>query len=510
MHTHVRTLKDPGPPPLVGSERRKDSPLPSGSRWSLAGQAVSACAQFTQLVLLARLLTSSDFGIGALFLLLVGIGQIIWDLGTSAAVIQRQDIRQRQLASLHALNILLAAAYSALIWCMAPALERLFEMAGSASFFRWAGAAILLSAIGGQFRALHLKKMNFRTVASIDAVAAITACSGSVLAALQGQGASSFAFGVVCGAIANTALLMVSGFRFRTRWPDWKLSGVSTFLKFGFFYSGSSSINFIQMNLDVAILAGLLGTTELGKYALAKQLGVRPLEILQPILIRSLLPQIAKLQGDPSARGEHFLRIFRAVNALYLPFMIALICGGPWLIPPILGSQWHDAIPVFQVLAAAHLMRFLTVPSSISLMATGRVSQGFAWDVAVSLTLVIAVLFARPRTATSMATILFCVYLLALIPHWYAIVRPNLQLGIWHWSNPFVTPLLASIASVVIAWLLSGALAYLPLKLAVFAVGGFGAYLLLTIWLNRPAIRALGLLPSIASRRQQMHTAYKP
>ena len=61
--------------------------------------------QLLQLFILARLLTPQDFGLMAMVMVFVGFIQGYGDMGISAAIIHRQDITKRQLASLYWLNI---------------------------------------------------------------------------------------------------------------------------------------------------------------------------------------------------------------------------------------------------------------------------------------------------------------------------------------------------------------------------------------------------------------------
>lgn len=473
--------------------------MESGARWSIAGQTTIAACQLLQLVVLARLLTSFDFGIGAILMVLIAAGQIFWDFGTSAAVIQRPEISQGQLSALHVLNIALGLLFGILLWTFAPILADAFAGSEATSLLRWTAAVPLIAAVGGQFRALHLRQMNFRKLALIDMAAALASCSAAIAAARAGSGAYAFVFAGVTSATVNTALLISSGLRIRAQSPTRGPTGIAHFLRFGTYQTGSSLINFAYLNLDVLILGALLSTAELGKYSFAKQLCVRPLEILQPVLIRSILPQLARLQEDISALRAHFLDVFRILNALYLPIFAALIATAGDLVHVIFGAKWRDAAALFQILATAHAIRFLMVPSSISLMATGRVSRGFYWDLAMIGLLATTVIAYQPQSATAMAWILLGTFAIALLPHWYLVVRTNLQLALGQWISAFLRPLGISAMAAGLISVIASSMNQPAVHLLIAATAGLAVYSLLTLWLNRSAIQAAGVLWRVRS-----------
>src|SRR6266446_3334400 len=77
----------------------------SGAKWTTASTMAVAAVQFLQLIVLARLLSPSDFGLMAMAMAALGFAQIFADAGISSAIIHRQKSSRQELSSLYWLNV---------------------------------------------------------------------------------------------------------------------------------------------------------------------------------------------------------------------------------------------------------------------------------------------------------------------------------------------------------------------------------------------------------------------
>ena len=99
-------------------------------RWTTVGSIILTAIQFLQNVILARLLEPEDFGIMALVLIVVGLVQPFFDLGLSAAIIQKKDISSLQLSSLYWLNIGMGFLCFIVVYLIAPLVGHFFDQDG--------------------------------------------------------------------------------------------------------------------------------------------------------------------------------------------------------------------------------------------------------------------------------------------------------------------------------------------------------------------------------------------
>src|SRR4029077_12753061 len=101
---------------------------------SLRGGFVTITSQGTQFVIqsistvvLARLLTPTDFGLVAMVVAVTGLGQAFADLGLSEATIQTEDINHNQVSILFWVNAAIGATLTTLVASLAPLLAWLYK-----------------------------------------------------------------------------------------------------------------------------------------------------------------------------------------------------------------------------------------------------------------------------------------------------------------------------------------------------------------------------------------------
>ena len=81
-----------------------------GVKWTGLSTLITSVFQYVQVAVLTKFLTSSDFGIMAMALVVIGLAQAYTDLGISNAIIQRQNTTKDNLSSLYWLEIMMGAS----------------------------------------------------------------------------------------------------------------------------------------------------------------------------------------------------------------------------------------------------------------------------------------------------------------------------------------------------------------------------------------------------------------
>src|SRR5271168_1914753 len=93
-----------------------------GGFLTLTSQGAQFVMQSVATIVLARLLTPTDFGLVAMVTAITGFGQAFADLGLSEATIQREGITQEQVSSLFWINVGVGAALTLVTASFAPLL----------------------------------------------------------------------------------------------------------------------------------------------------------------------------------------------------------------------------------------------------------------------------------------------------------------------------------------------------------------------------------------------------
>src|SRR5215212_8389262 len=95
------------------------SAVVSGVKWTSVSHVVGRLLSLATSVLLARLLAPSDFGLIAMAMVIVGFVDLFSNLGTSAAVIQKETLSNELLSSLFWFNVLFGLAAAGVLFALA-------------------------------------------------------------------------------------------------------------------------------------------------------------------------------------------------------------------------------------------------------------------------------------------------------------------------------------------------------------------------------------------------------
>ena len=77
----------------------------SGIKWTSLGTIIIAVVAILKLSILARFLDKADFGLMALVTFVMGFMNLFNDMGLTSAILHKQNITDKQYASLYWLNI---------------------------------------------------------------------------------------------------------------------------------------------------------------------------------------------------------------------------------------------------------------------------------------------------------------------------------------------------------------------------------------------------------------------
>lgn len=322
-----------------------------GAGITLLGQGARILLQFASVVVLARLLSPRDYGLMAVGLVVVGIGEVVRDLGLSTAAIRAPELTSRQRDGLFWFNAAAGLVLAAVLVGGADVVAQLFSQPELVPVTRALALTFVLNGLSAQYRAGLTRDLRFGAVAGADLVAQFAALVVAVAAALSGAGywalvAQQLTVGTVSLGVVVALARWVPG---RPR----RGAGLRPFLRFGGGLTGTHIVYYVGNNLDTMALGLWAGPAALGIYSRGFQLLMTPLNQLRTPATTVAVPVLSRLQAD-SARFGEYLR--RGQLALGIPIVtgLALAAGAASpLVELLLGDRWSAVAPVLALLAVA-------------------------------------------------------------------------------------------------------------------------------------------------------------
>jgi O-antigen/teichoic acid export membrane protein len=338
--------------------------------WS-AGDALSRQGlQFLTTLVLARLLTPSDFGIVAMLAVFVGVAGVLADGGFSAALIQRQDVDHDDESTVFWCNLAIGLLLAALLACAGPWLAAFYHEPRLRAVTVAMAPMVLASAAGAIHFALLIKRLEFRTLAIAGGVAACVSASVSIAMAALGAGLWALVAQGVVAAVATTVLLW-----WLHPWrPAWvfEVASIRKLAGFGAYHLASTLMESAYTRLYSLLAGRMFGARSLGYYANAENTRQLPASFLASLVARVALPMLSQAQADPLLARRGLQLSIRVMMLLYAPIMLGLVVLAEPVVEVLYGRQWLPAVPLLQILALAGLLYPIHMINLHALMAQGH------------------------------------------------------------------------------------------------------------------------------------------
>lgn len=352
----------------------------SGAKYTTFSSLFLIFLQIFRLSILARLLDPSSFGLMGMVTVVIGLSQIFSDMGISNAIIQKQKVSSRELATLYWFNFFTGILVTLILILLTPFIISFYKEPDLKEIIYILALTFLIAPVGQQFQFLLQKELEFKKLSLIEISASIINTVLSILLAVLEFEVLSLAFGQLAESITKSMLLFFVGLK---RWGisfSFNIKDLKKFIHFGLFQMGERYLNYIYSNVDFIVIGKFLGPTALGYYTLAYNLIILPSMKINPILTKISFPLFSRIQNDQIKLKEAFLKLMKIVGYINFPVFIGLFVVAQDLILTFYGRQWEPSIPLLKILIGVGLLRSLGNPVGSLYMAKGRVDLGFKFN----------------------------------------------------------------------------------------------------------------------------------
>jgi O-antigen/teichoic acid export membrane protein len=388
---------------------------------AVRGGVVKVCAQILNfilrvgsLVVLARLLEPSDFGLVGMVTAVTGVFSLFKDAGLSMATVQRAVITDEEISSLFWINILVGAILALVSIVGAPLLVAFYK---EPRLF-WVTVAIasgfLLNAAGVQHAALLQREMRFIALAIIEIISLLASIAIGITMAVNGCGYWS----LVGMAVILPAAYTVCSWLASTWKPGMpgKRVGVSSMLRFGGTITLNNIIVYAAYNFDKVLLGRYWGADALGIYGRAYQLINIPADNLYTAIGGVAYSALSRLQDDLDRLKSYFIKGYSLVLSMSLPITVACALFADDIIYIFLGPKWMDAVTIFRLLAPTVLVFALINPLSWLLFSLGLINRSLKMALVIAPLVITAYSIGLPYGPNGVAIGYSVMLLLLTIP----------------------------------------------------------------------------------------------
>ena len=323
--------------------------------WLAAIRCSNSAVSFLTILILARLLAPTNFGLVAIAYLVINTVRLFSDLGLSKALIYRKDDIQKAADAAFVLIPVMNTVLFALVFLGAPYIAIFFNDKAMGPLVRVMVSTLVIYSLGTVPSALLEKELEFKKIVLPSTLSNIGYALVSILLAFAGLGVWSIALGYVFQSLLQTLLIwVVSPWR-----PTFKFDKrtVSEILGYGKYVVSVSLGTFLMVNLDNAFAGKLLGPAALGHYNLAFQIGNFYPPLVITLVREAILPACSKIQDKHQLLRKVFLETFSGVLMIAIPISIVMAIFAEDFIRIFYGKDWEGAILPLRILSFYGLIR---------------------------------------------------------------------------------------------------------------------------------------------------------
>lgn len=389
-----------------------------GLKWTTFATICTAAVAILKISILARYLDKSDFGLMALVSFVIGFVGLFGEGGLSTAILHKQNVRKKVYSSLYWFNILFSILLYVVLFFLAPAIADLYNESELSYLIPLLGLNLIISGFGLQFKTLEIKNMHFKHIGIIDIFSAIISLLFSVWLAINGFGVLSLIYSLLVQNIISNFLFFIIGIRKYGLSLHFKVHEVLPFLRIGVFQVAGQSANYFNRDLDILLVGNFFSTEVLGGYSLAKQLVFRPLQFINPILVKVASPTLVKFQDNIKALKKNYLKLVSIVSSINLCTYTIIILFAPIIVKILYGSEFDNIVILVRILSVYMVFRAIGNPIGSLVIATGRTDLEFYWNMLNLLILPFFIYFGANYGIEQVAYSLVLAVFILFVPSW--------------------------------------------------------------------------------------------
>jgi O-antigen/teichoic acid export membrane protein len=322
-----------------------------GGAWAAAAQVAKSMLQIASIMVLARMLSPTDFGLIGMVVAVTGFIAMFQDLGLSMATVQRENITHEQISNLFWINLGLSAATMLVTAAIAPVLAWYYEEPRLTVITLSLAGAFIFGGLSVQHCALLKRQMRFGALAVIELSALAAGIGTAVALAVLDCGYWSLV-GQQIVAMAVTAAGCWALCGWRPGMPR-RGCGIGALVAFGGNLTGFSVVNYFARNLDQVLLGRFYGPLAVGLYQKAYDILLIPLRQINEPVSSVAIPVLSRLADQPERYRRTYLRLLEKILLITMPMGAFLIMTSDWLVLLVLGEQWIETGYIFAALGVA-------------------------------------------------------------------------------------------------------------------------------------------------------------
>lgn len=338
--------------------------------WRFAERTGAQLVGFIVSIVLARILSPSDYGIVALVSVFTTIMQVFVDSGLGNALIQKKDADDVDFSTVFYTNIAFCLVLYLIIFISAPLIAKLYNNEDLIAVTRVLGLTIVISGVKNVQQAYVSRKMIFKKFFFATLVGTIGAGVLGITLAINGAGVWALVAQQIFNLTVDTIILWIT-----VKWRPKKFfsfTRLKELFSYGWKLLVSSIIDTVYNNVRQLIIGKFYSSSDLAYYNKAKQFPELIVNNVNTSIDSVLLPTMSREQENKEKVRTMTRRAIKTSIYIMAPLMMGLAFTANNVIKILLTDKWSASVPYSIVFAITYMFWPVHTANLNAIKAMGR------------------------------------------------------------------------------------------------------------------------------------------
>lgn len=424
----------------------------SGVKWNTFGNLTNVISNFIIGIVLARLLTPTDYGTLGVYGVFFAIASVIINGGFSMAIIHKQDLTDDDCSTAFWYNMALGIIIYALFYVTSPLFAIFFNIPVLKDILRVTALGLIIGAFTTVHRTLLVKKVDFKTISLINLFCNVLSGFAGIALAYSGFGVWSLVLMGLISGILNSILL----WHFSKWHPQFVFSkkSFSSMFSYGNKILGTRLLETSRLEASSFIIGKFFNARSLGLFTK----GVSNSKVLSTnisdILCSVSFPVLSKIQDDDAYLISVYHRIIRLSSMVIFFLMLLMAALAHPIIVFLYSAKWEGAVIFMQLISFSLMFEHINIINNNIFNVKGRSDILFKLEIVKCLIFLTLLLLSTKLGIIALCIAMIIYTQIAIILNTWQ-TKKLLNYGYWAQVKDFLPYMFFSAISVLPAYLLS-------------------------------------------------------
>lgn len=404
--------------------------------------------QIVRLSILTRLLDKSDFGLIAIAMMVIAFTDIFSEVGSTVAIIHKQNITELQYSSVFWFNIILSTVIYTILCGLTPLTADFYHEPILNAIIPILGLQILINAFGKMFQTIKTKNLEFKFISLVKIGAATIGFVATVLLAFWDFGVFSLVYGQLLQIFLTQAVYCITGLRSHRISFKMDLFLIRDFIKIGLYRVGSQFFDFLASKIDIFLIGRFWGMDDLGLYNLAKELIIKPFSIIYSVINNVASAAFAKIQDNMDTVRKNYCKLLKIISSATIVIYALMFIMAEPIVDIMYSSRYEEVVIFLRILAFYGFECSVSALGGVLQVAYGRTDIGFAWTLVRIAASAVIIIAASRFNIYGVAYGQLILSIISIYLYWLMVIRPIIHL---HWRDYLNVFIKNSLVIIIIA-----------------------------------------------------------